>query len=157
VLAILFALSLVACGAATSTTGWTDPGAHIVDGYWVGPEASCPMGPDDSCTFQIAEAKKLITPSDLVAVVGAVTAPLLTRWIRADGNGYIAIRAGLGSLDFVILDLGSGRRRAFVVFCSYPPSQGCQQLPGAASDYRVGTTPTGLQPCGPATLDMPRC
>jgi hypothetical protein len=134
----LVTLGLAAC---TSTGHWNDPGVHAVVGYWVGPETGCAMGPGDACTLEIAEAKQLLSPGDLPAVTGVVMAEVPREWVRADGTiPEVAIFSGLTNQDFVIFDLRTGQRRAFLVLCNYQESDSCRQWD--ASDWRVGTAPS---------------
>lgn len=99
---------------------WTTPGAHVVDGYWLGEETPCPSAGRDpkACLHAVplvVEALLLEEPD--AVVVGTWTAQRTEYWLDAEGQQQFIMSTRVGGELAVVLELADGRRRVFGAMC----------------------------------------
>ena len=104
---------------------WVDPATHVVDGYWVGPEAGCGAGATEATCWSVETAIAHVAETDPSLVTDRAT---LTQ--RA---GMFYDRTLLGGRVFCRRPVGSATR------CS--SSWSCRTVAAGSSGSRVGSSP----------------
>jgi hypothetical protein len=113
---LLIAVAVVGVWRATHATYGSPTGFHVVDGYWLGPEASCSdAGAPDYCSAAIVTATAALDAIGSHAqIVLATIAPQ-----SCDAQSYVfCTNGGFGTETvFVVFDLADGSREPVGLLC----------------------------------------
>ena len=126
---------------------WTDPAAHIVDGYWVSAEGEACRVPACSGVLRVA-----VEHAPTVAATTPIRAVRTTpaqEYLDSHGQADIGLAtSGLSYPNDAIIEYDDGTRRMVGVWCgpipdpaapNAPPIEECR--PGDVLAYRVGEEP----------------
>lgn len=138
---VVWMVALVAAGltVAGCVSGALDAnGTHVVDGYYVGPEAACPGG--DLCAAAVPLATGLLgTPGSAVVATSFAWAPV--GWTDLAGRTHLQYMGGLARPAFVLFTLASGERRAVGIMCQPDILTGSGGVEVPASCLTAGDLP----------------
>ncbi|MDF2735226.1 MAG: hypothetical protein K0S97_1849 [Chloroflexota bacterium] len=147
-LAIAFAagIGVVAVVELTKpeTAGWSDPGAHVVDGLWLGTGTACSLAGGDECSLALGAAlERLAVIEPEATVTSASVATPVGAYRNGRGGTILATTAGWVTYNIVVLELADGERLMIGVHCE------------PRMDSEAGPTPARCQPDA-APVDAPR-
>ena len=143
---IAFAIVALAMTGSLDTAGhWVGEGIHVVDDFVMTTERPCDPASPSECVIAVRAAQdRLGVDPGQVKAVAIADGP---DWADHDDRTAILHLVSGGSLEFVILDLVDGSRRAVEITCWSPGNpiapavtvETCQAVP---SDFwRVGHVP----------------
>jgi hypothetical protein len=140
----LIGLTFALLASCSIGPGWTTPGAHVVDGYWLGTETQCPLegGEGLDCGHAVPVAvRTLLTEEPTAVVTAAWAAQAADTWLDAKGDRQGPAWMSTVWSTHVVLDLEDGRRRVFAAQCPVGPPRArlCQHMDVIA--YPVGAEP----------------
>jgi hypothetical protein len=114
----------------TAPAGWTDPGAHVVDGLWFGTETVCPLEGGQECSLPVDAALERVAVIEPGAtVISASVAKPVGAYRDGRGGTTLATTSGMTTYRIALITLADGRRVMVGVHCT----------PQIESE--VGTTP----------------
>ncbi len=125
---IVFGLAIALAGATglaaiieltkTPTAGWTDPGAHVVDGLWLGAATACPLEGGQECSLALdAAMARLAVITSTATVTSASVAKPVGAYRNGRGGTILATTAGWVTYNIVVLGLADGKRLMVGVYC----------------------------------------
>jgi hypothetical protein len=133
----------------TPTAGWTDPGAHVVDGMWLGAETGCSLDGGQECSLAVDAAleRAAVTEPEATVTSASVAKPV-GAYRNGRGGTILATTAGWVTYDIVVRGLADGRRLMVGVHCE-PPMESeagsiparCQADAAPVTAPRVGQEP----------------
>lgn len=142
VLAVAVAVALL---AAVPRSRWEDPGAHIVDGYWLDVETVCPFERPTVCVPRIDAAIESLTEREPAArVVATRLAEPANAYFDGSGQATILWVSGWCSYHVAILEVADGTRRLIGVTCapmSTDDGERCFVQGDSIAATRVGQEP----------------
>ena len=98
--------------------GWFDPGAHVVDGLWLGGETACSPGGGHECSLALdAALERLAVIEPEATVTSASVARPVGAYRNGRGGTILATTAGWVTYNVVVLGLADGRRLMVGVHC----------------------------------------
>jgi hypothetical protein len=151
---------LAGCGGGPTSAGrppqhghWTDPGARLVDGLWVGPQIACPPARDE-CAAIAAGARAALSDADRAEVLQVGWVSLPTRFVTDGGERRTPrLTVGIDTWAAAVVTLGDGRERAVGLDCYFPHSSAGRLDVSAASckpatlaDWQDGAVPPSFPP-----------
>ncbi len=117
--AVVVLVVAVAVVVAVPRSRWEDPGAHVVDGYWLDAETVCPFEKPTECVPRIEAAVADLTEREPGArVVAARLAEPANAYFDRSGQATILWTSGCCSYHVAILEIEDGTRRLIGVSCS---------------------------------------
>lgn len=122
VLALILGLAGFGAWRVMSVPGDSTSGFHVVDGYWLGPESTCPdANSSSSCDAAVQAAiQVLASQSPGAVVVRAAIAPP-----SCDSTTYrICTTAGLYKGIYVVFDLRDSSRQVVGLICQGTVTEG---------------------------------
>ena len=129
--------------------GWSDPGAHVVDGMWLGTETACSFEGGGECSLALDAALERIAVIEPQATVtsGSVAKPV-GAYRNGRGGNVLATTGGWVVYRIALLGLADGRQVMVGVYCD-PPMESetgtiparCQADAAPVNAPRVGDEP----------------
>ena len=145
---LLAVLATAIVGCIPTVSGWQGNDVHIVSGVWIGTEQDCAT--DDAgltCRTTVAEALRLVGPTERSRVVRARLAELPTAYTTATGEARTArLGAGIMARSAVVLDLIDGSRRIVGMWCHAISVPTCILAPNALEYWVDGAAPPSYPP-----------
>lgn len=153
-------LGAIVAGCGGGAHGhWTDPGARLVDGIWIGPQIACPPARDE-CEVISSGARAALLDAERSQVVQVEWVSLPSH-IVTDGGEPRTPQPGFGLVKWVaaLVTLRDGGERAIGLGCElrYAQSGGFDGLasechPATLTDWQDGAVPLPLvvTPANPA-------
>jgi hypothetical protein len=141
---------LAGCGGVAHGH-WTDPGARLVDGIWIGPQIACPPVRDE-CAVIANGAQVALLDADRSQVVQVAWVSLPSHFVT-DGGEHRTPMPGLGLVTWVaaLVTLKDGSERAVGLGCQleYAQSGGFDGAasechPAMLTDWQDGAVPLPL-------------
>jgi hypothetical protein len=149
-LGVIAVVGAVAWIVAVPRSRWEDPGAHIVDGYWLEAELGCPFDQPTVCVPRIDAATESLTEREPAArVVAARLAEPANTYFDRSGQATMLRVSGCCSYHVAILEVADGTRRLVGVTCapmSAADGEGCFVQDESISATRVGQEPWLVAP-----------
>jgi hypothetical protein len=159
---LLLATVVVGCGGgANGTTDpgggahgrWTDPGARLVDGLWIGPQIACPPARDE-CVAISTGARSALSEAERAEVARVQWVSLPTHFVTDGGEPRTArLAVGIDTWAAALVTLRDGRERAVGLDCYLPHTSGgrletsaASCRPAALADWQDGAVPPSLPP-----------
>ena len=132
---------------------WTDPGARLVDGLWIGPQIACPPARDE-CAAITAGARSALSDAERAEVAQVQWVSLPTHFVTDGGERRTPrVAVGIDTWAAALVTLGDGREHAVGLDCHFPyTSAGQLELSGAGckpatlADWRDGAVPPSFPP-----------
>ena len=131
------------------TAGWSDPGAHVVDGLWLGSEMTCSLGGGPECSLALdAALERLAVIEPGATVTSASVAQPVGAYRNGRGGTVLATTGGWVVYRIALLGLADGRQVMVGVYCD-PPMESetgsiparCQADAAPVNAPRVGAEP----------------
>ncbi|HYH92224.1 MAG TPA: hypothetical protein VD763_03610 [Candidatus Saccharimonadales bacterium] len=127
---------------------WVDPATHVVDGYWVGPEAGCDTGASEP-TCRVAVETAIAHVADTEPSLATDRATLTQRagmFYDRTGEraGILQTTGGFRHPVLVIVELSDGGRRLVGLTCGFEPAPGPRSPVCDVAD--VGADRVGHEP-----------
>ena len=121
-LAIVLGCGIGAVAAAElikpAPAGWFDPGAHVVDGLWLGGETACSVEGEQECSLALDAAfERLAVIEPEATVTSASVAKPVGAYRNGRGGTILATTAGWVTYNIVVLGLADGERLMVGVHC----------------------------------------
>ena len=145
-------LGAIVAGCGGGAHGhWTDPGARLVDGIWIGPQIACPPARDE-CGVISSGARAALSEAERSQVVQVEWVSLPTHFVTA-GGGQRTPQSLSGLVTWVaaLVTLRDGGERAVGLGChlEYAQSGGFDGLasechPATLTDWQDGAVPPNL-------------
>ncbi len=130
---------------AVPRSRWQDPGAHVVDGYWLGAEMVCPFDEPTMCVQRIDAAIETLTEREPAArVVATRLARPANSYFDETGQASMDNMSGCCSYHIAILEIADGTRRLIGVTCAPSPTgdgEQCFVQGDSIAATRVGREP----------------
>lgn len=140
-LRIWLGVVVAGCGSGGGTHGhWTDPGARLIDGMWIGPQTTCPPG--GSCAPITDAARAGLSDTERSQVVRIARVALPTHFMTDEGEPR-APSPGVGIVRWAaaLVTLADGRQRVVGLGCW---AEKCE--PMSLPDWQDGAVwPSGTQ------------
>ena len=157
-LGLMLGAILAGCGGGAHGH-WTDPGARLVDGIWIGPQIACPPVRDE-CEVVASGARTALSDAERSPVVQVAWVSLPSHFVT-DGGEQRTPQPGFGLVKWVaaLVTLRDGGVRAIGLGCElrYAQSGGFDSLasechPATLTDWQDGAVPLPLvvTPTNPA-------
>ncbi|HZL14795.1 MAG TPA: hypothetical protein VFC97_01675 [Verrucomicrobiae bacterium] len=157
-LGLVLGAILAGCGGGAHGH-WTDPGARLVDGIWIGPQIACPPARDE-CGVISRGAQVALSDAERSQVVQVAWVSLPSHFVT-DAGEQRTPRPNLGLTTWVaaLVMLKDGGERAIGLGCElrYAQSGGFDGLasechPATLTDWQDGAVPLPLvvTPANPA-------
>jgi hypothetical protein len=145
-------LGAIVAGCGGGAHGhWTDPGARLVDGIWIGPQIACPPARDE-CGVISSGARAALSDAERSQVAEVEWVSLPTHFVT-DGGEQRTPRSQFGLVTWVaaLVTLRDGGERAVGLGCQleYAQSGGFDGLasechPATLADWQDGAVPPNL-------------
>jgi hypothetical protein len=129
--------------------GWSDPGAHVVDGLWLGSETACSLRGGQECSLALdAALERLAVIEPEATVASAAIARPVGAYRNGRGGTVLATTSGWVVYRIALLGLADGRQVMVGVYCD-PPMESetgsiparCQADAAPVNAPRVGAEP----------------
>lgn len=142
-------LGAIVAGCGSGAHGhWTDPGARLVDGMWIGPQVACPPARDE-CAAITSGARAALPENERPQVVQVAWVGLPTHIVTDGGEPRTArLSYGIDTWEAALVTLDDGRERAVGLDCYFPyttagllevSAANCQ--PTTLADWQDGAVP----------------
>lgn len=146
-LGLMLGAIVAGCGGADHGH-WTDPGARLVDGIWIGPQIACPPARDE-CGVISSGARAALSDAEWSKVVQVEWVELPTHFVTDGGGARIAgLGHGIETWVAALVTLDGGHERAVGLSCYFPydPSGGlavsaAHCTPAKLVDWQDGAVP----------------
>ena len=157
-LGLVLGAILAGCGGGAHGH-WTDPGARLIDGIWIGPQIACPPARDE-CGVISSGARAALSDAERSQVVQVAWVSLPSHFVT-DGGEQRTPQSLSGLVTWVaaLVTLRDGGERAVGLGCQleYAQSGGFDGLasechPATLTDWQDGAVPLPLvvTPTNPA-------
>jgi len=147
-------LGAIVAGCGGGAHGhWTDPGARLVDGIWIGPQIACPPARDE-CGVISSGARAALSDTERSQVAQVAWVSLPSHFVT-DGGEQRTPRPRFGLVTWVaaLVMLKDGGERAVGLGCElrYAQSGGFDDLdstcrPTTLADWQDGAVPPSFPP-----------
>ena len=143
--AVIAVVIAVAWSSTIPRSRWQDPGAHLVDGYWLGAETVCPFDEPALCVPRIDAAIQTLSEQEPAASVVArrLARPAQT-YFDETGQATMYGMSGCCSYHVAILELADGTRRLIGVTCAPSPDGDGERC--FVQGDSIGATRVGEEP-----------
>lgn len=127
---------------------WTDAGARLVDGIWIGPQIACPPARDE-CAVISNGAQAALSDAERSKVVAVEWVELPTHFVTDAGEPRTPrLNYGIETWVAALVTLDGGRERAVGLSCYFPyKTSGGLELstakctPAKLADWQDGAVP----------------
>jgi hypothetical protein len=140
------------CGGAPHGH-WTDPGARLVDGMWIGPPITCPTARDE-CAVVASAAPEGLSAAERSQIVKIAEVEPPSHFETDGGEPRTPLgRIGIRTFAAALVTLDSGRERVVGLNCQFPygrdgqlRSSDAECMPMELVDWRDGAVPPSFPP-----------
>ena len=147
---VLSVIALAGCGGGTHGH-WTDPGARLVDGIWIGPQIACPPARDE-CGVISSGARAALSEADRSQVVQVEWVSLPSHFVTDAGEQRTPMLTfGIETRVAALVTLDGGRERTVGLSCYFPyytsgglDLSAANCTPATRTDWQDGAVPLPL-------------
>ena len=132
VIALAGGIGVVAVAELTKpdAAGWSDPGAHVVDGLWLGTETACSLEGRQECSLALdAALERLHVTEPDATVTSASVAKPVGAYRNGRGGTVLATTGGWVVYRIVVLGMADGRQVIVGVYCDPPMESETRSIP----------------------------